>query len=113
MTQPTAAPTVQRVEPKHRYEILVDGRTAGLTAYRDRDEQRVFYHTEIDNALAGQRLASILVQQALSDVRTSGKRIVPVCPYVAKFLTKHDEFADITDPVTPELLKWLDTVLQH
>ncbi|WP_189282269.1 GNAT family N-acetyltransferase [Streptomyces atratus] len=113
MTQPAAAPTVQRVDPEHRYEILVDGKTAGLTVYRDRDDQRVFYHTEIDNAFAGQGLASILVQQALSDVRTSGKRIVPVCPYVAKFLKKHDEFADITDPVTPEVLQWLETMRPH
>ncbi|MYR22072.1 N-acetyltransferase, partial [Streptomyces sp. SID6137] len=34
-----------------------------------------------------------------------------VCPYVAKFLKKHEEFADITDEVTPEILSWLDT--QH
>ncbi|MBA2950515.1 GNAT family N-acetyltransferase [Streptomyces himalayensis] len=113
MTQPAAAPTVQRVDAKHRYEIQVDGKTAGLTAYRDRDDQRVFYHTEIDDAFAGQGLASILVQQALTDVRDSGKRIVPVCPYVAKFLQKHDEFVDITDPVTDEILQWLDAVQQH
>ncbi|MFF2936314.1 GNAT family N-acetyltransferase [Streptomyces mirabilis] len=113
MTQPTAAPVVRHVEARHRYEILVDDRRAGLTAYRDRDDQRVFYHTEIDDAFAGQGLASVLVQQALTDVRASGKRIVPVCPYVAKFLKKHDEFADITDPVTPEVLQWLETKQQH
>ncbi|MFI9584220.1 GNAT family N-acetyltransferase [Streptomyces sp. NPDC052236] len=113
MTQPAAAPTVQQVDSKHRYEILGDGKTAGFTAYRDRDGQRVFYHTEIDDAFAGQGLASLLVQQALTDVRASGKRIVPVCPYVAKFLKKHDQFADITDPVTPEVLQWLHTVLPH
>ncbi|MFF4347202.1 GNAT family N-acetyltransferase [Streptomyces sp. NPDC001530] len=111
MTRPTSAPIVLQVDAKHRYEILVDGRTAGLTAYRDRDNQRVFYHTEIDDAFAGQGLASLLVQQALTDVRASGKRIVPVCPYVAKFLKKHEEFADIADPVTPEVLQWLETVL--
>ncbi|MER6216205.1 MULTISPECIES: GNAT family N-acetyltransferase [unclassified Streptomyces] len=107
----TPAPVVVRVDARHRYEILVDGERAGLTAYRDRDEQRVFFHTEIDDAYAGQGLAAILVGQALSDVRASGKRIVPVCPYVAKFLTKHREFADITDPVTPEVLTWLDARL--
>ncbi|MGW5867304.1 GNAT family N-acetyltransferase [Streptomyces sp. NPDC055239] len=111
MTQQAPAPTVRRVDSRHRYEILVDGTTAGLTAYRDRDGQRVFFHTEVDDAFAGQGLASILVQQALTDVRASGLRIVPVCPYVAKFLKKHEEFADITDPVTPEILQWLETVL--
>lgn len=36
---------------------------------------------------------------------------MPVCPYVAKFLTRHREFADITDPVTPEVLTWLEARL--
>jgi len=110
MTQPATAPTVQLVDAKHRYEILVDGKTVGLTAFRDHDDQRVFYHTEIDDAFAGQGLAALLVQQALTDVRGSGKRVVPVCPYVAKFLKNHDEFAGIADPVTPEVLQWLETV---
>ncbi|MFB8032440.1 GNAT family N-acetyltransferase [Streptomyces sp. NPDC056004] len=104
----TTDPVVRHVDARHRYEIVVDDNRAGLTAYRDRDDRRVFFHTEIDDAYAGQGLAAILVEQALTDVRTSGMRIVPVCPYVAKFLKKHQEFADITDPVTPEILTWLD-----
>ncbi|MEU7501268.1 GNAT family N-acetyltransferase [Streptomyces griseofuscus] len=111
MDQSSAAPTVERVDARHRYEILVGGERAGLTAYRDRGEQRVFFHTEIDDAHAGQGLAGQLVEYALTDVRALGKRIVPVCPYVAKFLKKHEEFADITDEVTPEILSWLDN--QH
>ncbi|MGZ9934523.1 GNAT family N-acetyltransferase [Streptomyces sp. NC-S4] len=109
--QATTAPVVRRVDARHRYEILVADDRAGLTAYRDRDDQRVFFHTEIDDTYAGQGLAAVLVEQALTDVRASGKRIVPVCPYVAKFLIKHQEFADITDPVTPEVLAWLDARL--
>ncbi|MEV6024876.1 GNAT family N-acetyltransferase [Streptomyces sp. NPDC052036] len=111
MSQPSTAPVVERADARHRYEILVDGKRAGLTAYRDRGAQRVFYHTEVDEAFAGQGLAGRLVQEALTDVRAQGMRIVPVCPYVAKFLKKHEEFADITDPVTPEVLAWLDTEL--
>ncbi|MFJ9428360.1 GNAT family N-acetyltransferase [Streptomyces sp. NPDC101490] len=111
MSEQTGTPVVRDVEARHRYEILVDDRRAGLTAYRDRDRQRVFFHTEIDDAHAGQGLASILVEQALTDVRASGRRLVPVCPYVAKFLKKHEEFADITDPVTPEVLTWLEAQL--
>ncbi|MFF5447215.1 GNAT family N-acetyltransferase [Streptomyces sp. NPDC012888] len=106
---PPPAPVVRRVDDRHRYEILVDdGERAGLTAYRDRDDRRVFFHTEIGEGHAGRGLASVLVAQALADVRASGMRIVPVCPYAARFLTKHQEFADITDPVTDEVLAWLD-----
>ncbi|MFI9612124.1 GNAT family N-acetyltransferase [Streptomyces sp. NPDC052023] len=107
MNQPSPAATVERSDARHRYEILVDGTRAGLTAYRDREQQRVFYHTEVDDAFAGQGLAAQLVQEALTDTRRSGKRIVPVCPYVAKYLHRHNEFGDITDPVTPEILQWL------
>ncbi|GAA2219588.1 GNAT family N-acetyltransferase [Streptomyces nogalater] len=111
MTQHSATPTVERVDDRHRYEILVDGKRAGLTAFRDRGEQRVFFHTEVDPAFAGQGLAAQLVREALTDVREAGKRIVPVCPYVAKYLAGHEGFEDITDPVTPEVLQWLEREL--
>ncbi|MET9734406.1 GNAT family N-acetyltransferase [Streptomyces sp. NPDC006458] len=107
----TPTVTVQPVDVRHRYEIHVDGVRAGLTAYRDRDRQRVFFHTEVDDAFAGQGLAGRLVEEALTDVRARGMRVVPVCPYVAKFLKQHHEFDDITDPVTPEAVAWLQRQL--
>ncbi|MGW0708332.1 GNAT family N-acetyltransferase [Streptomyces sp. NPDC002643] len=109
MNQSSATPVVERVDAERLYEILVDGRRVGVTSYRDRGEQRVFFHTEIDEAFAGQGLGAQLVQHALADARESGQRIVPVCPYVAKFLKRHDEFADLTDPVTPDVLRWLES----
>ncbi|MFE3500298.1 GNAT family N-acetyltransferase [Kitasatospora sp. NPDC059160] len=102
-----STPVVERSDDRHRYEILVDGELAGFTEYLDHDGQRVFYHTLVEEAFAGRGLAGQLVQEALTDVRAAGKRIVPICPYVAKFLTKHHEFADLTDEVTPEVKAWL------
>ncbi|MGW2374601.1 GNAT family N-acetyltransferase [Kitasatospora sp. NPDC001683] len=105
-------PVVERSDALHRYEIRIDGELAGFTEYLDLDGQRVFYHTLVEEAFAGRGLAGQLVQEALTDVRAAGKRIVPVCPYVAKFLIKHDEFADMTDEVTPEVKDWLRTRLR-
>ena len=90
-----------------RYSIAVEGVTAGLADFADRDNQRVFYHTEIDPAYGGRGLATILVEEALEDVRDAGKRVVPVCSMVVTVLKKHPEFDDITDPVTPEIQRWL------
>lgn len=112
MSQSSTLRVVRRADADQRYEIHVDGRRAGLTAYRDRGAQRVFFHTEIDDAYAGQGLAGELVRGALDDVRASGKRIVPLCPYVAKFLKRHEEFGDITDPVTPDVPRWLEQELR-
>jgi hypothetical protein len=32
---------------------------------------------------------------------------------VAEHLKRHDEFADITDPVTPDVLRWLKEELRR
>ncbi|HEU5353977.1 MAG TPA: GNAT family N-acetyltransferase, partial [Actinocrinis sp.] len=99
------------VDAESLYQVVIDGGPAGLAAYRDRGHQRVFYHTEVDDAFAGQGLAARLVQEALTDTRAAGMRIVPVCPYVATFLKRHDGFTDIADPVTPEIRQWLESEL--
>jgi predicted GNAT family acetyltransferase len=102
-------PAVERAD--NRYEIRVDGELAGFTEFRDRDDQRVFFHTEIAEAFQGKGLSSVLIEHALNRTRQDGKRIVPVCPAVARHLTKHDGFADITDPVRNDVLTWLTKVL--
>ncbi|GGU88372.1 hypothetical protein GCM10010502_46360 [Kitasatospora aureofaciens] len=106
-----STPVVERSDALHRYEVRVDGELAGFTEYLDHDGQRVFYHTLVEDAFAGRGLAGQLVRAALTDVRAAGKRIVPVCPYVAKFLVKHEEFSDIADEVTPEVKGWLRSQL--
>src|ERR1700749_646795 len=93
-----------------KYTIAVDGQTVGLAAVADRGNQRVFYHTEVDDQFEGRGLASILVAEALEATRADGKRVVAVCPMVAAFIKKHSEFGDITDPVTPEILRWVQTL---
>ena len=92
----------------NHYELRVDGKLAGLAAFLDRGEQRVFHHTEVNNAFRGQGLSTVLIEQALADTKASGRRIVAVCPAVAAFLVRHDGFADVTDPVTSETMDWLE-----
>jgi predicted GNAT family acetyltransferase len=103
-----AEATVSAAEGK--YTIAVDGETVGLAAVADRGEQRVFYHTEVEERFGGRGLATILVAEALEATRADGKRVVPVCPMVAAFIKKHPEFAEITDPVTPAVLQWVETL---
>jgi predicted GNAT family acetyltransferase len=84
---------------EHRYEIYLNDELAGLTTYEDRaPETRTFIHTEIDEAFGGHGLAGILVTYALDDMRSRGWHIVPVCPYVASWLTKHPDYADLLAP---------------
>ncbi|MEU6717467.1 GNAT family N-acetyltransferase [Nonomuraea sp. NPDC046802] len=98
-------PTVERAD--NLYQIRVDGEPAGLAEFRDRDAQRVFIHVEITEAFRGKGLSSVLIEHALTHTREEGKRIVPICPAVTRYLAKHDEFTDITDPVDRDVLTWL------
>jgi predicted GNAT family acetyltransferase len=103
-----AEATVRAADGK--YTIAVDGQTVGLAAVADRGNQRVFYHTEIEEQFGGRGLANIVVGEALEATRADGKRVVAVCPMVAAFIKKHPEFSDIADPVTPEILRWAQTL---
>lgn len=90
---------------RERYEIRVGDDVAGLVQYLDRDGQRIFFHTEVDDAYSGRGLAGRLVGAALESARQDGLRVAPVCPYVAKFVKQHTEFADVVDKVTPAALE--------
>jgi predicted GNAT family acetyltransferase len=87
-----------------RFTIAVDGKTVGLTAFTDRDRQRVFFHTEVDEAFGGRGLATIVIAEALAATRDEGLRIVPVCPTVAAYVKKHPEFADVVDRPTKAIM---------
>ncbi|MGO8769916.1 MAG: GNAT family N-acetyltransferase [Mycobacterium sp.] len=107
-TDKSGAETTVTAEAR-RYTIAVGRETVGLAEYTDRDNQRVYYHTEIDPAYGGRGLATILVEEALNAARDEGKRIVPACSMVVTVLKKHPEFDGITDPVTADIQRWLQT----
>lgn len=82
---------VVRNEQKSRYEIVVDGTVAGLTEFEaDAEGRVVFPHTEVDPAFGGRGLGSILVGGAMADEAARGETVVPVCPFVVKYLQQHD-----------------------
>jgi predicted GNAT family acetyltransferase len=73
------------------YEVRVEGKLAGLTAFEVISDLVVFTHTEIDDAYAGQGLGKVLAAHALDDVVAQGKAIVPVCPFIAKFVLRNKD----------------------
>ena len=94
---------------RHRFDILVGGRQAGFSQYTSTegnpDGQRIFFHTVIDDDFGGRGLAGILTREALLASVADGHRIVPVCPYVARWLRGHDDVAGSVDRVRPEHLE--------
>lgn len=88
------------------YVIDVDGVRAGRAEYRMRDGRHVFTHTEIDDAFSGEGLALKLVKFALDDVRDKGGEIVPICPFFAAYIQRHEEYEELVDhKLTMEIKK--------
>ncbi len=78
----------------HRYEAMVEGHLS-ICEYELVDAKRVFTHTVVPPELRGRGIAEKLVRVALADARTAGCKVVPACSYVAKFIERHKEFADL------------------
>jgi predicted GNAT family acetyltransferase len=88
--------TVQENAGLSRYEASTDaGVVAGFAEYRDRDDVRVFTHTEVDEAFEGRGVGSALARGALDDVRQRGLPIRDECEFIRGWVDKHPEYADL------------------
>jgi predicted GNAT family acetyltransferase len=90
-----AEPRVVDNPPELRYELWVEDRLAGEIRYTLEDDVVTMVHTDVDPAFEGRGLGEVLVADALDDVRALGRRVRPVCPFVAKYIARHSEYADI------------------
>lgn len=82
---------------RSRFEVTVDGTLAGFAEY-DATEPGVvaILHTEVFERYEGQGLAGQLAKAALAAVRASGRKVVPLCPYVRAYVRKHaPEYDDL------------------
>jgi uncharacterized protein len=87
--------TVLDAPERSRFEISVNGALAGFAMYRLAPGRITFVHTEIDDAHAGQGLGGKLAKAALDEVRTRGLAVRPACPFIAGWIAKHPDYADL------------------
>ncbi len=88
-------PTVRNAEDRGRYELVVDDDVVAVADYYDRGDVVVMPHTEVAHRLRGQGYGALVVQGALDDLRSKGKRVVPACWYVREFIDTNREYADL------------------
>jgi uncharacterized protein len=88
-------PRVVRDEHARRYEVFKGDQRAGFVSYRDEQGVRTLIHTEVDPAFKGGGLAGRLARKALDDARAEGLKVVPKCSYIAAYIEKHEEYADL------------------
>jgi uncharacterized protein len=81
--------------PGSRFEVLVEGEAAGFVAYRRNGSTISLTHTEIDDRFEGRGLGSVLVRGALDAVRAEGAAVLPSCPFVRRYISRHHEYLDL------------------
>jgi len=80
----------------HRFELLVDGSVAGLAMYRRRGADTVVVtHSEVNPEFRGRGLGNELASRTLDLIRSRGEKVVPICPFFARYVEEHPEYDDI------------------
>ncbi len=87
--------TVLRNDERQRFEATVNGELAGYSDYTRAEGRIEFTHTEVDDAFEGQGVGSTLVSEALDQVRAEGLDVIATCEFVASYIKRHQEYADL------------------
>jgi len=89
--------TVINNESANRFEIRIGDDVAFLTYTHD-GSTIAYTHTEVPPALEGHGIAAKLAAHALDYARSNSFGVVPLCPYVAEYIKRHPEYADLVAP---------------
>ena len=90
-----STPNVVRNDAQNRFEIREGDQIAQL-AYDVSGGEIALVHTEVPPSLEGDGYGSALAKAALDYARAQHLRVVPSCPFVAGYIRRHPEYADLT-----------------
>ena len=77
-----------------RFELSIGNATA-FASYRLEDDRVVLLHTEVPPEFSGRGVGSRLAEGAFALVRKDGRKVVTKCPFMASWVGRHPEYADI------------------
>lgn len=79
-----------------RFELPHEGETA-FVSYRVDGNRVVLLHTEVPRALSGKGVGSHLAKGVLDIVRESGRKAVVHCAFIAEWVRRHPDYADLVE----------------
>ncbi|GAA2063908.1 GNAT family N-acetyltransferase [Williamsia deligens] len=93
MADVTAIARVVHSLSQERYEAFVDDELVGYLDYQPRDDQVVITHTVVFDRHAHHGIGGNLVRHVLDDIAQSGRKVVPVCSFVQRYIAEHPAYA--------------------
>lgn len=95
-------PVVRHDPAQGRYSLVVAGdpeATVGILQYYDKTADgltlRTITSTVVSPEHEGKGYAGRLAERALADARAHGVTVEPTCSYIARYLQRHPEYADL------------------
>ncbi|MCW2898337.1 MAG: GCN5-related N-acetyltransferase [Streptosporangiaceae bacterium] len=80
---------------KRRYEAHLDGLLVGFADYQNTEELMVLPHVEVLREHNGRGFGGALARAALDDARRRNLRVLPMCPFVRDWISRHPDYADL------------------
>ena len=88
--------TFRNNKSKNRFELEIDDHLA-FVDYEMSPGSIALTHTEVPKELGGRGVGSILAKAVLENVRAQGMKAEPRCEFLAGYIKKHPEFADLVN----------------
>lgn len=78
------------------FEAYEEDKKAGAMTYvKNQANIMIIDHTEVDPAFGGKGIGKQLVNAAVAYARAKQMKIMPLCPFANKVMTRSEEYADI------------------
>ena len=88
-------------EADHCRSAAYDGeRRVGVAEFDVQDGRWSITHTEVDPAYGGQGIARRLIEAVITEARSRGKKIAPLCSYAEKMMLGRAEYRDVLADAT-------------
>ncbi len=83
---------------RHRFEVDLGDATA-IADYTLPEGIIMFTHTEVPPEHEGKGVGSALIRAGLRAARERGLKVIPICPFFAAYMQRHEEEQDLLDAV--------------
>ena len=82
---------------RKRFEIDLGDGSFAFADYNLLAGKIMFTHTEVPEAHGGKGLGTALIRAGLASARDRGLKVIPICPFFAAYMQKHEAEQDLLD----------------
>ncbi|MBP1888241.1 GNAT family N-acetyltransferase [Sinorhizobium mexicanum] len=86
---------VDNPEAKH-FELAV-GDIVAVAYYKIENDRIILLHSEVPQEFSGRGIGTKLAEGVFEQLRARGRRVIAKCAFIARFASRHPEYAQMLD----------------